>query len=143
MAGYMTKMTGNVYEGELRNGHTAAVENGVLMTPGANTLVGKLVFPSAADTTTTLLLKEIGEIYDGLKSYRFIVTKLNAPYYFVENQFDINDNEAYDKTKYTTAVGELLRAHPLHVGDEFVTTNVTGELAVGTAYGVKTDGSVG
>lgn len=143
MAGYMTKLTGNVFEGELRNGHTAAVENGVLMVPGTGENAGKLVFPTAADTTTTLLLKETCEIYDGMKAYRFIVTNLNAPYYFVENQFDINDNEAYDKTAYVTAAGALLRAHPLHLGDEFVTTNVTGTLAAGTAYGVKTDGAVG
>lgn len=142
MAGYMTKLTGNVYEGEMRNGHTAAVENGVLMVPGTGENAGKLVMPTA-DTTSTFLLKETCEIYDGIKAWRFTVTKLDAPYYLVENQFDIDDNGAYDKTTYSTAAGELLRAHPLHLGDEFVTTSVTGDLTVGTAYGVKADGSVG
>jgi hypothetical protein len=143
MAGYMTKLQGYVYEGELVNGAAAAVENGVLMIPGTSTDNGKLKFIANADTTTKLLCKEVTTIYDGVTAYRFVVNKLNANYYFVENGFDINDSAAYDKRTYTTAVGDLLRAHPLVVGDEFVTTKVTGTIAAGTEYGVKTDGTVG
>lgn len=143
MAGYMTKLQGYVYEGELVNGAAAAVENGVLMVPGTSTDNGKLKFAGSADTTTKLLCKEVTTIYDGVTAYRFVVNKLNANYYFVENGFDINDSAAYDKRTYTTAVGELLRAHPLLVGEEFVTTKVTGTIAAGTEYGVKTDGTVG
>ena len=69
--------------------------------------------------------------------------QLNANYYFVENGFDINDSAAYDKRTYTTAVGAELRAHPLVVGEEFVTTKITGTLSAGTEYGVKTDGTIG
>ena len=78
-----------------------------------------------------------------MTAYRFVVNKLNANYYFVENGFDINDSAAYDKRTYTTPVGAELRAHPLVVGEEFVTTKVTGTIAAGTEYGVKTDGTVG
>ena len=143
MAGYMTKLQGYVYEGELVNGAAAPVENGLLMVEGTSTDVGKLVLPGSADTTTKLICKEITTIYDGVVAYRFIVDKLNARYYFVENGFDINDSAAYDKRTYTTAVGDELRAHPLLVGEEFVTTKVTGTIAAGTAYGVKADGTVG
>ena len=142
MAGYMTKLQGYVYEGELVNGAAAAVENGVLMVPATSTNNGKLVLPGSADTTTKLLLKEITEIY-GVTAYRFIVEKLNANYYFVENGFEINDDETYDETTYATAVGKYLRAHPLLVGEEFVTTKITGTLAAGTEYGVKADGTIG
>ena len=142
MAGYMTKLQGYVYEGELVNGAAAAVENGILMVQGTSTDAGKLVLPSA-DTTTKLICKEVTTIYDGVTAYRFIVDKLNARYYFVENGFDINDSAAYDKRTYATAVGDELRAHPLLVGEEFVTDKVTGTPAVGTAYGVKADGTVG
>ena len=142
MAGYMTKLQGYVYEGELVNGAAAAVENGLLMVQGTSTAAGSLVLPSA-DTTTKLICKEITTIYDGVTAYRFIVDKLNARYYFVENGFEINDSAAYDKRTYTTAVGAELRAHPLLVGEEFVTDKVTGTIAVGTAYGVKADGTVG
>ncbi len=143
MAGYMTKLQGYVYEGELVNGAAAAVENGILMLQGTSTNAGKLVLAGSADTTTKLLCKEVTTIYDGVTAYRFVVNKLNANYYFVENGFDINDNAAYDKRTYTTAVGAELRAHPLVVGEEFVTDKVTGTIAVGTEYGVKTDGTVG
>lgn len=143
MAGYLTKLQGYVYEGELVNGAAAAVENGILMVQGTSTDAGKLVLPSAADTTTKLICKEATTIYDGVTAYRFIVDKLNARYYFVENGFDINDSAAYDKRTYTTAVGAELRAHPLLVGEEFVTNKVTGTITVGTAYGVKTDGTIG
>ena len=143
MAGYMTKLQGYVYEGELVNGAASAVENGILMIQGTSTDAGKLKLVAAADTTTKLVCKEVTTIYDGVVAYRFVVDKLNDRYYFVENGFDINDSAAYDKRTYTTAVGELLRAHPLLVGEEFVTTKVTGTPVVGTAYGVKTDGTVG
>jgi len=143
MAGYMTKLQGYVYEGELVNGAAAAVENGILMVPGTSTDVGKLKLIGSADTTTKLLLKEITTIYDGVTAYRFVVNKLNANYYFIENGFDINDSAAYNKKTYTTAVGAELRAHPLVVGEEFVTTKITGTLSAGTEYGVKTDGTIG
>lgn len=142
MAGYMTKLLGYVYEGELVNGAADPVENGILMVQGTGANAGKMVLPSA-DTTTKLVCKEVATIYDGVTAYRFIVDKLNARYYFVENGFDINDSQAYDKRTYTTAAGLELRAHPLQVGEEFVTTKVTGTPAVGTAYGVKADGTVG
>ena len=138
MAGFMKKLQGYVYEGELLNGAGAPVANGILMVQdGAN-----LVLPDA-DTTSKFVCKEVTSIYDGVTAYRFIVEKLNKRYYFVENGFDINDSQAYDKRTYTTAVGDELRAHPLLVGEEFVTDMVTGTPAAGTAYGVKADGTIG
>lgn len=142
MAGYMTKLIGNVYEGELVNGAAAAVQNGILMAQGTGDNVGKLVLP-AADSTTKLVCKEIGAIYDGVTAYRFVVDKLNKRYYFIENGFDINDSLPYDKRTYATPVDGYLRAHPLQIGEEFWTTAVTGTIAAGTAYGVQADGTIG
>ena len=142
MAGYMTKLQGYVYEGELVNGASAAVENGIVMLAGTSTNAGKLVMP-AADTTSKLLCKEVTTIYDGVTAYRFVVDSLAKNYYFVENGFDINDSAAYDKRTYTTAVGAELRAHPLLVGEEFVTDKVTGTIAAGSTYGIKADGTIG
>ena len=143
MAGYMTKLQGYVYEGELVNGESSAVENGILMVPGTSTNIGKLKLIGSADTTTKLLCKEVTTIYDGVTAYRFVVNKLNANYYFVENGFDINDSAAYNKRTYATPAGAELRAHPLVVGEEFVTTKVTGTISAGSEYGVKTDGTIG
>ena len=141
MAGYMTKLQGYVYEGELVNGAAAAVQNGILMVQDSTDPM-KFVLPSA-DTTSKLVCKEVTTIYDGVTAYRFMVDSLAKRYYFVENGFDINDSQAYDKRTYTTAVGDELRAHPLLVGEEFVTNMVTGTIAAGTAYGVKADGTIG
>lgn len=139
MSGYMTKMHGNIYEGELVNGAAAPVANGTLMVIGSTG--DKLVLPSA-DSTTKLIAKEKTTIYDGQPAVRFIVEKLAANYYFVENAAEINDSGEYDIGNYTTAVGKFLRAHPLAVGDEFVVgTNLNA--TVGTAYGVLATGLIG
>lgn len=139
MAGHMTKLQGYVYEGEKKNGAAAPVADGFLM---VSNNADTLVLPGAADTTTKLVLKEVTELY-GQTAYRFEVKALNDRYYFVENGHVINDSFAYDDATYTVAVGELLRAHPLLVGEEFVTTAITGSLVVGTAYGVKANGTIG
>lgn len=142
MAGFMSKLQGYVYEGELVNGAAAAVPNGLIMVQGTSTNVSKLVLP-AADTDTKFVCKEVGTIYDGRVAYRFIVDALAKRYYFIENGADINDSAAYDKAEYTTKVGDELRAHPLLVGEEFWTDQVTGTPVAGTAYGVKADGTIG
>ena len=142
MAGYMTKLQGYLYEGELLNGAADPVPNGIVMVQGTGDNATKLVMPSA-DTNSKFICKEVTTIYDGVTAYRFIVDALAKRYYFVENGFDINDSQAYDKRVYTTPVDAELRAHPLVVGEEFVTTMVTGTPAAGTAYGVKADGTIG
>lgn len=142
MAGYIEKGS-PIYQGELVNGASAAVANGVLMVAGTSTNAGKLIFPAQADTTSKFICTEVTTIYDGITAYRFIVNKLNDAYYFIENGFEAAETLAYDNTEYTTPVGKHLRAHPLAVGDSFVTAEVTGTPTVGTAYGVKADGTIG
>lgn len=97
----------------------------------------------AKDANTKLLCKEVTTIYDGMPAYRFIVTALGNKTYFVENGFEDNNALTYDATLYEVAPGKLLRAHPLTVGDEFVTDQVTGTPAVGTEYGVLATGKIG
>jgi hypothetical protein len=139
MAGYMTKLQGYVYEGELTNGASDAVKNGILMVQNGD----KLELPSA-ESTSKFICKEITTIYDGLVVYRFIADKLNKRYYFVENGTEyFNDQAEYDNREHAVPVGEFLRAHPLIVGEEFVTDMVTGTPAAGTAYGVQADGTIG
>lgn len=143
MAGYMTKLQGYVFEGELTNGTGAPVENGVLLALGTGADAGKLVMP-AVNADTKFLCKEAAAIYDGIPAYRFIVKAVADPLYFVENGFELNVGEGeYDTTVYATKADAFLRAHPLQVGDEFVTTAVTGTPVAGTEYSVKADGTVG
>lgn len=142
MAGYMTKLQGYIYEGELSNGTGEAVENGVLLVAGEAGEAGKLVKP-AADGDTKLLCKEVTHIYDNVVAYRMIVLGLAKTYYLVENGHDVHDGAEYDAKTYKVAKDALLRAHPLLVGEEFVTDKVTGALTAGTVYGVKADGTIG
>lgn len=139
MAGYMTILKNNVYDGSFVNGAAAPVENGTLMV--LDTTGTKLVLP-AADKTTKFLCKEATTLYDGIAAYDVMCTDATKLYFLVENQFDINDSEAYDTTKYATPVGALLRAHPVEVGETMrVTSSET--LTAGTSYGVKATGVVG
>lgn len=137
MNGYMTKLQGYVYEGELVNGAAAAVSNGILMVQNGDTLE----LPSA-ESTSKFVCKEVTTIF-GETGYRFVVDKLNKRYYFVECGHDVNDGAEFDARAYTTPVGGLLRAHPLLVGEEFLTSAVTGTPVAGTAYGVQADGTIG
>lgn len=138
MAGYMTILQSNVFKGTLTNGAADAVENGTLMVMGAD---GKTLVLPAADTTSKFVCLEKTELFDGMEAYVVEAQALNKNYYFVENNADINDSEAYDTRVYQTAVGDFLRAHPLLVGDEFIVT-VPAPLTVGTAYGVNNKGQI-
>lgn len=139
MAGYMTKLQGYLYEGELTNGAGKPVENGILMMQEGD----KLILPKSESVGVKLVCREVTDIYDGIVAYRFIVDALDGRYYLVENGFEYDNTQEYDLTKYTTKEGKHLRAHPLQVGEEFVTNMVTGTPVVDTAYGVKTDGTIG
>lgn len=139
MAGYMTKMYGNLYEGEFRNGAKAPVANGVLMVLDPTDM--KLKLP-AADSDTKFLCKEALNIFDGVPAYRFIVEALNDRYYFVENAAVLDGRLEYDTVEYAAPVDAFMRAHPLQVNDEFVaTTDAT--IAEGKSYGVLATGLIG
>ena len=138
MAGYMTKQTHAVYEGEYVNGMEAAIENGTLVVLDATGT--KLVLPET-DTNSKFLCKEKTTIYDGIPAYRMVLLSTDKLYYLVDTQVEYNDATEYDARHYSTAPGKLLRAHPLHVGEEFVVT--AGDLTVGTQYGVLATGLVG
>ena len=144
MAGYMTKLQGYVYEGTLKNGAAAAVPNGLIMDQGTSTSANALVLP-AADANAKFLCMEVTDIFGGVTAYRFQVQEMPKRHFFVENsfQFNVEDYQEYDKRNYTQPVGELMRAHALLLGDEFVTTCVTGTPVVGTVYSLKADGTIG
>lgn len=131
MAGFMTKFQGaELYEGEFPAG--ADLENGTLVELDAT---GKK-WVLATETTAAFLCKEKTDAY-GVAAYRFQAVKDMPDVGFVESEEDINDSFAYDTATYTTKTGELVRVHPLVKGDEFITSKVNGDLAVGTGYAVS------
>lgn len=151
MAGYIEKFAGGkYYEGNKTNGAAAPVVNGTIMVVGATTNYDKFTLPTAADTNSIFLCEGEQMIYDGwdwtagadIKCYRFRVIADN-PYYFVEQNFDIDETQEFDKAMLGVPVGKLMRNHKLINGDVFLTTEVSGTPAAGTAYGVTTAGLIG
>jgi len=143
-SGYMSKLQGYVYAGNFANGAANPVPNGLIMVQGTGNDADKLVLP-AADNTTKFVCTEVTDMYGGVVAYRFEVQEISKRYYFVENsfQYNVEEYQEYDKRNYTQPVGELMRAHALLLGEEFVTNCVTGTPVVGTAYGIKADGTIG
>jgi len=138
MSGYMSKLQSYLYEGELVNGAQDPVANGTLMVQNGDALE----LP-AAESTSKFVCKETTDIYGEL-GYRFVVDKLSKRYYFVEtHEEDYYANGEYDGRNATFAPGELLRAHPLLVGDEFIISGAANQYVVGTSYGVTADGIIG
>lgn len=144
MAGYMTKLQGYVYEGTLKNGAANPVPNGLIMDQGTGNNADSFVLP-AADSNAKFLCMEVTDIYGGVVAYRFQVQEIGKRHFLVENsfQFNVEDYQEYDKRNYVQPVGELMRAHALLLGEEFVTTCVTGTPVAGTVYSLKADGTIG
>jgi len=140
----MTKLQGYVYEGTLANGAGKPVPNGMILVQGTGTDADKLVLPTK-DTATELVCMEVTDMFGGVTAYRFQVQAIAKRYFFVENsfQFNVEEYQEYDKRDYEQPEGELMRAHALLLGDEFVTNCVTGTPVVGTAYGILADGTIG
>lgn len=144
MNGYMTKLGSYVYEGTLANGAGKPVPNGMILVQGSGTDADKLVLP-AKDSATEFVCMEVTDMFGGVPAYRFQVQAITKRYFFVENsfQFNVEEYQEYDKRVYEQPEGELMRAHALLLGDEFVTNCVTGTPVVGTAYGILADGTIG
>ena len=115
MAGYMTKLMGYVYDGA----HVAAenLQNGVLAVIAADGVkaasTGDASFRVAPDGKTTLW---------GMPALTLDVVKACDELFLVENEWDINDNEEYDTSKYELKAGKLVRMHRLVAGDQFIIT---------------------
>lgn len=142
--GYMTKLGSYTYEGTLANGAGKPVPNGLILDQGTGNDAGKLVLP-AADTGAKFMCMEVTDMFGGVTAYRFQVQEITKRHFFVENsfQFNVESFQEYDKRDYTQPEGELMRAHALLIGEEFVTNNVTGTPVVGTVYSLKADGTIG
>ena len=115
MAGYRTKLMGYVYDGA----HTAAenLQNGVIAKITADGVKavteGDATFRVAPEGKTTLW---------GMPALILDVVKAVDELYLVENEWDINDSEEYDTSKYTLKAGNLVRMHRLAAGDQFIMT---------------------
>ena len=65
--------------------------------------------------------------------------------FFVENEWDIRDNEDYDTAKYACKVGDFVKMHRPLVGEQLIATvgsTLFAALAVGDKVTPAADGTV-
>ena len=65
--------------------------------------------------------------------------------FFVENEWDINDNENYDTAKYACKVGDYVKMHRPLVGEQLIMTvdsDVYAALTVGGKASPAANGTV-
>lgn len=150
MAGYLAKLASYVYEGEHKfdSTATAGIEDAVILERSVaadGTIEMKVATSGAAKFT----VKEVGDIYEGITALRLYVDVLDATktLYFVEQNDYLDDSVLYDTTKRTVAPAKYVRCHPLYVGEEFWTNQVTNidtaTFTVGQALTGVTAGIIG
>ncbi len=127
MAGYVTKMVGHVYDGANLSGETLV--NGVFAEITAN---GVKKVTAAKDTL--MRVEEKAELW-GLPALVLNVTGVGTDeVFFVENEWDINDSEAYDETAYTLPSGKYVRMKRLVPGEQVI-MSVDGTLYAALSVG--------
>lgn len=127
MAGYFRKLNGHVYNGEF----TAAevMQNGVFAEITAD---GVEMTAAAKDTILRVAEKTVLWGMDAL--VQDVVSTGADEVFFVENEWDINDNEDYDTAKYACKVGAFVKMRRPTVGDQVIMT-VASELYAALAVG--------
>lgn len=127
MAGYFRKLNGHVYNGEF----TAAevMQNGVFAEITAD---GVKMITAAKDTILRVADKTVLWGMDAL--VQDVVSTGADEVFFVENEWDINDNEDYDTAKYACKVGAFVKMRRPTVGDQVIMT-VASELYATLAVG--------
>ena len=139
MAGYMTKLMGYVYDGA----HTAAekLQNGVLAVIDTDGVTAA----GAADATFRVAPEGKTTLW-GMNALTLdVVDAGTTELFLVENEWDINDAEEYDTSKYELEAGKLVRMHRLLPGEQFIMTvadDVYGGVEVGDTVAPAAGGTV-
>lgn len=116
MAGYMTRLNGHVYEGMYEAAESLA--NGMFAELNA---AGEVV--KATTKKDTVLRVATKTAKWGMPALELTVTAVGKDeLWFVESEWDINDNTPYDETKYLTEPGTLVRMHRPLIGETMVMT---------------------
>lgn len=134
MAGYFKKLNGYVYEGTYLASEPLA--NGLFAVIDATGKVKK------NDDAKDLRLRvtEVTSLF-GLRAVEATVVEAGADeVYFVENEWDIDDNDEYNEALYTNKVDEPVRMRRPTIGDKVIFTTLVG--AVGNTIGPVAGGLV-
>lgn len=81
----------------------------------------------------------------GMPALTLDVVEACKEIFLVENEWDINDNEEYDTSKYELAEGKLVRMHRLLPGEQFIMSvaeDVYNAVEIGDAMAPAAGGTV-
>lgn len=116
MAGYMTKLNGHVYEG----GYYAleTLENGDFIELNC----GREVLKVTVDKDTIFRVVSKTELWGKPALDLTVVSVGEDEIYFVESEWDINDNVPFDEALYSIQAGEPVRMHRPLIGESLIVT---------------------
>ncbi len=125
----MTRLNRYVYDGH--HYAAAALANGVFVELDAN---GKVAPITAAKAGLKMVVAEKTTLF-GLPAVRLnVIANGDGGVYFTENEWDVNEFEAYDESQYTVPTGALVKMHMPVVNDQLIMT------VDATLYGTLNEG---
>lgn len=138
MAGYFTKLVGNVYDGSYRA--SQAMPNGIFVEYSAG-----VISPCGAAKDTVMRVKDKTSLWGQRALVLDVVSIGNDEVYLLENEWDVNEDEIYDTSRYVCAVGQQVKIKRPLPGEQLIITvdNVLyAQLSVGDMVKVAAGGSV-
>lgn len=115
MAGYVTKLMGHVYDGAKLSGEE--LTNGMFVETASG--CAKV---TATEKDTLLRVEEKTELW-GKPALRLNVTGVGTDeVYFVENEWEVNENAEWNEADYTLPFGKYVRMKRLLPGEQVIMT---------------------
>ena len=115
MAGYVTKLMGHVYDGSKISGEPLI--NGVFVE-----LSEGVVKRTSAAKDTVLRVEEKTELWGNPAVVLNVVGVGNDEVYFVENEWEVNENAEWNEADYTLPKDKYVRMKRLLPGEQVIMT---------------------
>lgn len=138
MAGYVTKLMGHVYDGA--NVSAEALTNGVFVE-----ITNDGVKRTSAAKDTVLRIEEKTELWGNPALRLNVVSASVNEVYFVENEWEVDENAEWNEADYTLPTGKYVRMKRLLPGEQVLMTvdsTLHGALSVGDLVQPVADGTV-
>lgn len=138
MAGYVTKLMGHVYDGA--NVSAEALTNGVFAE-----ITNDGVKRTSAVKDTILRVEEKTELWGNPALRLNVISAGVNEVYFVENEWDVDENAEWNEADYTLPTGKYVRMKRLLPGEQVLMTvdsTLYGSLSEGDLVQPATDGTV-
>ncbi len=138
MAGYVTKLMGHVYDGA--NVSAEALTNGAFAE-----ITSDGVKKTSAAKDTILRVEEKTELWGNPALRLNVVSAGVNDVYFVENEWEVDENAEWNEADYTLPIGKYVRMKRLLPGEQVLMTvdsTLHGALSEGDLVQPAADGTV-